>query len=252
MDSSAPVTDVDRTQSSLIAPLWHTILLAAFLLVFSSLGSAGHPGLTHETRLRFYFMTMGLEWLLVLFIVWGIRRTRTTTLSQLVGGRWNRPEDFLLDVVIALGFWIVAAAVLAGLGFALGMNNAATVKEMQHRIGSLVPEGRLEIGIWIALSITAGFCEEIIFRGYFQQQFTSLTRVAWGGIIIQGLIFGASHAYEGWRQMIRIAVFGIMFGILAYWRKSLRPGMMAHAAQDIVAGSFARFVLKNAEKVLPK
>jgi hypothetical protein len=33
-----------------------------------------------------------------------------------------------------------------------------------------------------------------------------------------------------------IAVFGSLFGILAYWRKSTRPGMIAHAWQVAVIG----------------
>ena len=252
MDVSAPLPAMEAPLPQTVAPWWHTLLLVGFLLVFSALGSAGHPGLTHADRLKMYVLTMIMEWLMVAFIVWGLRRQRNTTLSQLIGGRWNSPEDFLLDLAIAFGFWIVSAGVLAGMGFALGMNNAATVKEMQHRIGSLVPNGAIEIAVWICLSSTAGFCEEVIFRGYFQRQFTALLKVAWGGVILQGLIFGLSHAYEGWQQMIRIAVYGMMFGALAMWRKSLRPGMIAHAAQDIIAGSLAGFVLKNADKIIPK
>jgi CAAX protease family protein len=184
--------------------------------------------------------------------VWGLRLRRQTTLADVVGGRWKRPEDFLLDLAIAIGFWFAAAIVLAGLGYALGMTNSAAIKDMQQRIGSMVPDGGLEITVWIGVSVTAGFCEEIIFRGYLQRQSAALLKSAWGGIIVQGLIFGGSHAYEGWKQMVRIAIFGMMFGLLAHWRKSLRPGMMSHAAQDIIAGSLARFVLKHAEQALPK
>jgi hypothetical protein len=37
-------------------------------------------------------------------------------------------------------------------------------------------------------------------------------------------------------MMIVIGIYGIFFGILAHLRKSLRPGMMAHAFQDSIAG----------------
>ncbi len=236
----------------LIAPLWHTLLLVAFLLIFSYLGSEGHHDLGHAQRLGLYVETMVMEWLMIGFIVWGLRLARRTTLRELVGGRWNKPEDFLLDVAVAAGFWLVAALVLAAMAYALGMVNEAAVKDIQQRIGSMVPDGPLELAVWIALSTTAGFCEEVIFRGYFQQQFAALLNFAWGGIIVQGLIFGGSHAYEGWQQMVRIGVFGILFGMLAHWRRSLRPGMMAHAAQDIIAGGLARFALKHVDKAFPR
>ena len=37
-------------------------------------------------------------------------------------------------------------------------------------------------------------------------------------------------------MMIVIGIYGMFFGILAHLRKSLRPGMMAHAFQDSIAG----------------
>ena len=35
-----------------------------------------------------------------------------------------------------------------------------------------------------------------------------------------------------------IATFGLMFGLLALWTRSLRPGILAHAGSDIVGGIF--------------
>jgi hypothetical protein len=37
-------------------------------------------------------------------------------------------------------------------------------------------------------------------------------------------------------MVILIGVFGAMFGILAYWRGSVRPGMIVHAWQDSLGG----------------
>lgn len=257
METSASVTDLQPpAPSRFVAPLWHTAALIAFLLVFSALGSAGHPGLTHAGRLKLYSTTIVLEWAMVGFIIWGLRLSKRTTLRELIGGRWKKPEDFLLDVAIAAGFWLVALGCLALVGVALGMSDPATVKqsvrELQQRIGSIFPVGALEISVFVLLSSTAGFCEEVIYRGYFQRQLAGLFRVTWIAIIVQGLIFGASHGYEGWRKMVQIAVFGILFGVLAHWRKSLRPGMIAHATHDIFQGIVGGFILKNADKMLPK
>jgi len=252
METSVPAPPAVEQRPAYIAPWWHTVLLLVFLLGFSALGSAGHQGLNHTLRMKLYVSTIAMEWLLVLFIVWGLRRNKQTTVSALVGGRWTTVESFLIDIVVAFGFWIVVAMVLAGIGFALHMADLSKVKDMEQRIGSMLPDGRTEIITWLCLCATAGFCEEVIFRGYFQKQFGILLGSVWGGIAVQAMIFGGSHAYEGWRQMIRIAVFGFMFGVLAWWRKSLRPGMMAHFAQDSIAGLMGRWAIENANKVLPK
>jgi CAAX protease family protein len=253
METSVPAPEVQLPHSpAYIAPWWHTVLLVLFLLSFSALGAAGHQGLDHALRMKLYISTVIVEWLMLLFIIWGLRRKQQTTLGGLIGGRWKTPEDFLLDVAIAFGFWIVAALVLLGVGYLVGANNMSQVKDMQQRVGSMLPSGRTEILTWLLVCVTAGICEEVIFRGYFQKQFGLLLKSAWGGIVAQALIFGGSHAYEGWQKMVQIAVFGFLFGVLAWWRKSLRPGMMTHFAQDSVAGILGRWALEHATKALPK
>jgi hypothetical protein len=42
--------------------------------------------------------------------------------------------------------------------------------------------------------------------------------------------------YQGVKGVITISIYGARFGILAVVRKSLRPGMMQHAGQDIFSG----------------
>jgi hypothetical protein len=100
----------------------------------------------------------------------------------------------------------------------------------------LMPHGPAELTLWVVLSVTAGICEETIFRGYLQRQFMALTNNAPAGILLSAAAFGAAHAYQGFRRVILIGVFGAMFGILAYWRRSVRPGMIAHAWQDTLGG----------------
>jgi membrane protease YdiL (CAAX protease family) len=178
---------------------------------------------------------MAWEYVLVGYIVWGVRKNGVT-LREVVGGRWNTPEDFLLDVAIAFGFWLVAAGILAGLSFALGLASASQVAEAKKQIGPLLPQTGLELGLWVVLSATAGLCEEIMFRGYLQKQFHAATRSAPAAILMQAIVFGIAHAYQGGRRIILIGAYGALFGILAAWRKSLRPGMIGHTLQDSFSG----------------
>ncbi|HLW52970.1 MAG TPA: CPBP family intramembrane glutamic endopeptidase [Candidatus Angelobacter sp.] len=90
----------------------------------------------------------------------------------------------------------------------------------------------------------AGFFEEVIFRGYLQRQIGNVSGRIWVGITASAVLFGAAHGYQGWRMMIVIAVFGAFFGILAHFRRSLRPGIIAHAIQDAYSG-VALFFLVN-------
>ena len=237
-----------------IAPTLHTVGLIVAVLAMSLTGSermAANVSRPHG-RLILYVATIVVDWVIVGYIWMGLRR-RGVTLREVIGGKWKSGEDVLLDFAIAIAFWFASVMVLAAAKFALGLasldmgKTMGQVSELKKTLGFIVPQGTIEVAAFVALTLTAGFCEEVIYRGYFQQQFRSWTHNLPLAIAAQGILFGASHGYQGWRFMILIALYGCLFGILAAWRKSLRPGMMAHAWQDLLSG----LVLKLAMKLAP-
>jgi uncharacterized protein len=199
--------------------IWHRIFAI-------QLSAAANPN-----RVRFYVVTLCYEWLLFALVVAGIRRSGGSVLLVL-GDHWHSVRQVLRDIGIAAGFWIVAAMLLWIFGWLLRI--AALGRNV-----SMLPHGTIELTLWIALSVTAGLCEEAIFRGYLQRQFIALTKSVPVGILLSAATFGAAHAYQGFRMMILIGLYGAMFGILAYWRGSVRPGMIAHAWQDSLNGVLA-------------
>ena len=90
--------------------------------------------------------------------------------------------------------------------------------------------------LWVGVSLAAGVCEEIVFRGYLQRQLTAMTGHAGIAILLQAIIFGVGHGYQGWKPMITISAVGFILGVLAWWRGNLRAGMIAHTALDLLAG----------------
>jgi len=248
-----PITPVGTlplaTEKKLLAPIWHTILIVVIMLANSYftaklLNISGTK--VAGSRTWDYIFTIGFE-LFLLLLVWLGLRMKRYSMRELIGGKWNTPEDFLIDVGIAIGFWVVSALILFGLAYVLGQMNQASINEMKQRLSGLVPHSGRELAIWVSLSVIAGFVEEILFRGYLQKQLGVIAGNMYVGLIGSAVIFGAGHGYEGTKNMIRIAVFGALFGLLALWRKSLRPGMMAHAFQDTFAG-VAAYILKQQGK----
>ena len=249
--ADAPVSAPAKVKPAPVAPLWHTVLITALILANSFLGSSKleHVGSgAGGKRIFLYAGTFILELVLFLLIWFGIR-LRGIRMRDLIGGRWNRVEDLLIDVGIAAVFWFLSLLLLFGLRVALGLIDLHNLQKSQEQtiraLGSLAPHSYLEAAFFVVLSVAAGLFEEIIFRGYFQRQFHELARSAIVGIVGSGIIFGLAHGYQGWRNMIVIAVFGIFFSILAYLRKSLRPGMMAHAFQDSLAGIALFFLVRR-------
>lgn len=233
-----------------IAPLWHTVLIIAVLLTISLGGSHSQAqAVQRNGRVALYLSTMIYEWALVA-IIWLGMRTRHMSLREIIGGRWNTPEDALMDVAVAVGYWMVALVVLAAMKFAFGLasfsqaENVKQVQQIKETFGFLVPQGTRENIAFVLLTISAGFCEEVIYRGYLQRALGALSGSVAVGMVVQAVLFGASHGYQGAKNMAVISVYGFLFGVLAWWRKSLRPGMMAHFWQDFMSGFLLKFFFK--------
>ena len=234
------VAPVPPAKPALIAPLWHTLLITALILGNSFLGSSKIGAVKGSgARILLYGGTFVTQLILILLIWFGIR-LRGVRMRDLIGGRWKTVESFLLDAALAFGFWLTSSLVLFGIRVALGTidlhNMQKSVDDTVRLLGPLAPHTYLEAGLFVLLSVFAGLFEEIIFRGYLQRQLAALGRNAIIGIVASGVLFGLAHRYQGPRMMVAIGFYGIFFGILAHLRKSLRPGMMAHAFQDSIAG----------------
>jgi uncharacterized protein len=218
----------------LVAPLWHTIVLIVVIFGITFLQARQQPNMEAvqiRSRLPLYGAMIVFELTLFAY-VWllGLRFTGTP-LSALIGGKWSGATDVLRDVGAAILFWVVAAGALVALGRILGVN-----ADSLRAVKALLPQGPLEMVVWVILCVTAGFCEELVFRGYLQRQFFAITGRIDVAIVFQALVFGVAHMYQGWKGALTIAVYGALFGILAMIKKSLRPGMIQHAGQDIFSG----------------
>jgi CAAX protease family protein len=235
-------TRASAADYSAVAPTWHTVL---FVLVFIGLSLFSvrtvHNLPAHGARLRLYAVSASSEIVLVAYVwIFGLR-LRGKTIREVIGGRWSRASDVLMDVAIAILFWIAVVAVLAVLRFALHTNGPSALRDIK----ALLPQTTAEMAAYIGLSVTAGFCEEFLFRGYLQRQFLAWTRLPAAAVVLQALVFGFGHLYQGWRNAVAIAVYGAMFGILAVIRKSLRPGMIQHAMQDSFSGIVGSLLVRR-------
>jgi membrane protease YdiL (CAAX protease family) len=226
-----------------VAPLWHTALVLALLLATSIGGALTHHWTLHLTRrsvivphshIPMYAFAALWEWLLLALVLWGAWLSGTR-LRQLLGLRRAGAVEMWTDFAIAIGFWFASLIVLGAVAFLLRLAHLHP-ENIRGVVTQMAPASLTELAFWIALSVSAGICEELIFRGYLQQQFTSLTRRIWLGIAISAVFFGLSHGYEGASGMLLIVLYGSFFGVLAHLRRSLRAGMFAHAWHDSVSG----------------
>lgn len=231
MEAPAPAQPTADSYTRVASPI-HTVVVLIVLGAWAYLAKifADHLGAAASpNRVRGYLVTICLEWFVFALVVVGVRWSGASVLL-VVGERWRSVRQLLRDIGIAAGFWIVAVALL------WLFSKLLRVPDVAHNMKFMMPHSGVEIALWVAMSVTAGICEETIFRGYLQRQFIFLTKNVPAGILLSAVAFGAAHAYQGFRFVALIALFGAMFGILAYWRGTVRPGMIAHAWQDTLGG----------------
>ena len=221
-----------------VAAVLHTLVLLVILLGGAGLMyfSAGQLRVDdHPNRVALYLTTIGWEWMLTAYVLWGVRK-RGVSLNEVTGAKWKSVVDLARDLGISILFWFAALVVMGATAVALHFRGS------KESVGFLAPRGGLQLVMWVLVCVTAGFCEETIFRGYLQKQFIAWSGSAAMGVVASAVVFGACHVYQGVKPAIVITVYGLMFGILAQWRKSLRPGMMTHALHDTVSGIAVRFL----------
>lgn len=238
-DAGAPVTPgppsdpLGLTQQ--VAPWWHTAVLVALLLGMSVMGGlvtkkqqlVGH-------QMQTYIFAIVSEWVILGFVWWGLW-IRRVPLKTLLGERHKGWAGFGRDVAYAAVFWIIAILVLDGAALLLKLIHLGKAGP-PAKVLALAPTTPLEFFLWFLVCVTAGICEELLFRGYLLRQFSSLGGKVWLGVVLSSLVFGAAHGYEGIAIMIVIFLYGVLFCLLMLKSKSLRPGMMAHGWHDFITG----------------
>jgi len=205
------------------------IILWGFHTQKAGLGSAPAGQIVeHSHVVKNYILIMLADWALVYYCWVGVH-WHGGNLKTLTGGRWTSAKEIFTDLAIAFPFWIVWEATAYGVHWLLGPSTARSV-------GALLPQSLTEVLVWILVSVTAGFCEEIQSRGYLQSQFHALSGSIVAAVLGQGFLFGFMHSYQGWKQVIVISALGVLYGALAAWRRNLRANMIAHAWSDIWEG----------------
>jgi membrane protease YdiL (CAAX protease family) len=218
---------------TLLASRKHTLIFIAICLAVTAVSALyanhGAPPSSNQ-MLQVYLWLIGLEWLWVRFVYKGMQ-AHGRSMLEFFGRPWLTRRQLAGDLVyaaLALGF---SYALFVGAHHLLSHGEAVS-----NPLLPAVPSGVAGILVWIGLSLSAGICEEIVFRGYLQRQLAALSGSSSIAILGQAIVFGTGHGYQGVGAVINIVVYGLAIGVLAQWRGNIRAGILAHAAWNILDG----------------
>jgi len=150
-----------------------------------------------------------------------------------------------VGLIPRFGFWAIffgALAIAATVGFVWRVRRATNdpeqlrgVREQLDTLEIVAPHTDRELTRFGWLSITAGICEEFIYRGILMGLLASSLGI-WPAILISSVVFGIGHSYQGPVGVLRTGLVGLVMAIVVALTGSLFIAMAAHAAIDLSQG----------------
>jgi membrane protease YdiL (CAAX protease family) len=172
----------------------------------------------------------GIVGLSVLFTVLGVQWLGSEALQSPFGPL--HPALTALSVGIAgLLIWALGRPVLK-------IVRKPELRAKTHRqlavIDFMVPQSVAERRAFILVCLSAGICEEILFRNFLIRYFQL---APWGwplwlAVVVSLILFGLNHLYQGWRGALSTVIMAAMFAVMVAGFGSLIPAMVLHALVD--------------------
>ena len=225
--------------SQMISPMpwdfWLIFLFLSIVLPWRGRERMRHfmaqPQVLRRERIRLYASTILFQWVLAAIVAWRAF-ARGLTLPQL-GLESGRPWSIFLLTLI--GATLIAVAHWMNLRRMAGSNHPAAEK-LRAMAERLFPQSKTETIFFTLLALTAGICEEFIFRGFVIAALFAAGLSSWTAVIVSSLMFGAAHLYQGKGGSVGTGILGVLFASVRIAYRSIFPVVIWHAVLDVVAG----------------
>ena len=172
------------------------------------------------TDIRDDAVNIGVKWLVVagLSIIAFRAQGRSPTEFGIRGVQWR-------DVLAAIGGVIVGIA-LSGV--------ANRTVAMPPSVDDLQEIAAMSVGLRVALVVTAGICEEFIYRSFAIEELTFLTGKRWLSAVVAWAFFTVGHVrlYDLSTALIVPGTLGAVLTVLYLWRRNLASCVLMHATID--------------------
>jgi CAAX protease family protein len=194
-------------------------------------------------RRSFYLRLLVLEWglALVVLVLWS---AAPGVSAGSVGLRWPQRWPGLIPLLVVVGVLVFVLVSTRALRSGALLDAMAPVRrpgEGRHSEppGSatlaLLPRTAGERRLFTVVGITAGVCEEWLYRGFFLAVVAAVTGgpPTWVLIAVGATAFGLAHAYQGGAGIVSTGVLGGVMAALYLQTGSLLLPVLLHAVIDL-------------------
>lgn len=229
-------------------------VLAAVLAVLFPLRSAlfgyrklsrAAPADVPRVRLWLYRQGIAIQWALAAaaVVLWVWQGRPWASLGVVPRLTWGL-------IGVAMGFAVIVAFVMAQRGKALEDEEALDrLRHQMRNVERMMPRSDLEARWFARLAITAGVCEELLYRGYLLWYLGHWFALL-PAVLIASLVFGVGHVYQGARGVVITTFVGLFMSGIYLLTGSLAACVVIHALMDLHAGHMARVAFTR-EPVAP-
>jgi len=112
---------------------------------------------------------------------------------------------------------------------------AAAYRRHAAEFPAILPANAVERATFVLVALTAGVCEEVLFRGFlirFLHDGAPALPLA-AALVVSSLVFGLNHLYQGRKGVLGTTIAGLGFGLLFLVTGSLIPAIIIHALVDL-------------------
>ena len=223
---------------------WLIFLLLGFVIPWRGYARMRHlmalPEVTSRERIKMYLATIFFQWLLAALVAW---RALARGLSP---GELGIVPALSISVLFLT---LIGAALIAAAHWAnvrrMARSDHPNLQRLRALGARLFPRSRSELALFVVLSLTAGICEEFLFRGFVMAALLRTGLPTWLVVILSSALFGLAHLYQGKGGSLGTGILGTLFALVRIIFGSLLPAVVWHSVLDIVAGvAGSRFLLE--------
>jgi CAAX protease family protein len=184
-----------------------------------------------KEKLVLYSSTIAFQWILMAAVAWRAI-ARGLTVADL--GLSHHVTAELLGISVA------GAVVLGTFQWfnlrRIGHMTGAVPDFMRQLARRILPGPPVELAPYFALAVTAGICEEFLYRGFLMAALNQAGIGSWAVVAISSAFFGLAHTYQGRSGVVGTTLMGLVFGAARAGSQSLVPVVVWHSVVDLVAG----------------
>jgi membrane protease YdiL (CAAX protease family) len=101
----------------------------------------------------------------------------------------------------------------------------------------IAPRTPRERVLFVGVAISAGFSEQVVYRGVLFILLAALLDSWWIAAVVAAAAFGVAHSFQGWKSAAVAALIGLRDQVVVGLTGTLVYAMLIHAIHDIVMGA---------------